>query len=450
MKTASWTILSLVATIWVGCTSCNDNGADSDKDAGRDTGTETDTGTSSDADSDTDVDSDTDADTDSDSDSDSDSDTETADSGVDGGSDQCLPSTGALKWQPLPQGEDCGAGCRRLTFGDMRPEYAVDGDFVATERVVKNEGPYEKWLALIIDTKRDCTTEYQYFFEGQATQNSSIHLDPDVLEKKVVYSVGASIGANSKSGILLIDAVSGKTTMATEIESSTTAPAYLWKLSLSSESIAYAHRVGPRTDYIYSLKLFDRATGNTTEFASGIERVFDVGLSGDNVIWRDGTSIATVFLHDFKTGETKNISPLDTAQIQPNIDGKRVVWADNRESAIAPWDYMSVDHADIYLYDIDAGTETRLTDGAWIQKEPDIFGDIVVWQDHRNCDEPQNRYDFSNIDIWMHDLKTGKQQPVTTREGSQEAPLISGTNVVYYEFLPEEGHGALFLQDIWP
>ncbi|MFO8071816.1 MAG: hypothetical protein R6V85_08070, partial [Polyangia bacterium] len=79
---------------------------------------------------------------------------------------------------------------------------------------------------------------------------------------------------------------------------------------------------------------------------------------------------------------------------------------------------------------------------------PDISGDRVVWQDYRACDQPNNVEDFSQVDIWMHDLATGEDHQITTLDGAETGPLIAGGKVFFFKRVPNEPLFALFVQEL--
>ena len=134
-------------------------------------------------------------------------------------------------------------------------------------------------------------------------------------------------------------------------------------------------------------------------------------------------------------------------QMTMRADDERIVWADLRDSETQdPLGYPVT--MDIYMHDIRAKQEVRITSGEWIQMAPDISGHRIVWQDHRSADNPKSQYDFSGRDIWMYDLETGQEHQITSFEGTEESPIIDGDIVVYLRFLPELGYPVLFMQDL--
>ena len=115
-------------------------------------------------------------------------------------------------------------------------------------------------------------------------------------------------------------------------------------------------------------------------------------------------------------GETGAVAPVQVTtnqsdQISAAIDGERIVWVDGRHGG-----------ADIYLYDIAGGTETRVTDGNAIALWPEISGNRIVWEDSRS----------GTPEIWLYDTTTRTETPITNGTGGN-VPAIDGDTVVWLD-----------------
>jgi len=102
-------------------------------------------------------------------------------------------------------------------------------------------------------------------------------------------------------------------------------------------------------------------------------------IYGEKIVWEasnlsgDGTHI-----HVYDKGVIKRLTPQTATpfdQFHPAIYGNRVVVEDARESALH----------DVYVYDLVAGSETRLSPKsfAYSQLTPDIYENRIVWADTR-------------------------------------------------------------------
>ena len=104
-----------------------------------------------------------------------------------------------------------------------------------------------------------------------------------------------------------------------------------------------------------------------------------------------------------------------------------MVWTDYRR-ATKEDDYGS---ADIYMYDLSTGKESPVTTAAGEQSGPTTNGKVVVWLDRRKSPDP-TASDAS--DIYGYDLATRKEFAISTSSASKSDPSISGNLVVWAEY----------------
>jgi beta propeller repeat protein len=140
----------------------------------------------------------------------------------------------------------------------------------------------------------------------------------------------------------------------------------------------------------------------------------------------DETANTDIFLFDIATGKTKQITSNKAGQVSPKIWGDYIVWEDNRNDSIKDknpeWD--------IYLYNISSGEEKLITKAPGIHTNPSINDNKVVWEDGRNFkgkkelrwggNVPEN-----NTDIYMYDIKTGKEEAIAAGALQECNPTIS-------------------------
>ena len=77
------------------------------------------------------------------------------------------------------------------------------------------------------------------------------------------------------------------------------------------------------------------------------------------------------------------------------------------------WEDRRID-LDIYGYNLSTGEEFQIAAGPSGQGNPAIYGEIVVWDDHRN----------GNWDIYGYNLSTGEEFQITTDSSDQGLPAI--------------------------
>ncbi len=179
-------------------------------------------------------------------------------------------------------------------------------------------------------------------------------------------------------------------------------------------------------DGTYAIGMFDLATGNETVATSGSYELKLPAVSGGRVVWQETThdfspyySFQKVFFNDTATGAEWRSVNSQSNQENPDIDGNYIVYHDNRNSF---WEVVVYyENWDIYLYNLDTQTESRITDrdtnpyNTWGQYNPAISGSRIVYQDDRN----------GNWDIYLAELSYSVPPMTTPTPGPQSVPSPS-------------------------
>ncbi len=158
-----------------------------------------------------------------------------------------------------------------------------------------------------------------------------------------------------------------------------------------------------------------------TTGTSGSDQTFPA-ISGNWIVWKDsrhdeGPGTRDIYAYNIETGTELRISEPESYSDRPAISGNVIVW-ENLSS--------SEDDHDIYAYNLSSGKYTRVTDDPDnLQQYPSISGNLVVWQDYRKGDS----------DIYLLDLSDGTEQLLAAgpAESWQEYPSISGNLVVWQD-----------------
>jgi beta propeller repeat protein len=117
------------------------------------------------------------------------------------------------------------------------------------------------------------------------------------------------------------------------------------------------------------------------------------------------------------------ISYIEKDQQNPAIWGNIVVWQDN---FMGNWDIYAADISDFEMLrqaDPNNVVEFVISTNEFSQTNPDIDGNIIIWQDNRN----------NNWDIFGYNLTTRKEFQITDDSHDQTNPAISGSVVVWQD-----------------
>ena len=177
-----------------------------------------------------------------------------------------------------------------------------------------------------------------------------------------------------------------------------------WPL-LNEDFVLY--HFSPEGTYSDELQLMERATGAVTVLSptSGASEGHSLGeryaawvaLPPGTPYWNKD-----VYVYDLETGtETHLLSTATGLAYQTDVSGSRVVWMDDRHG---DWD--------INLYDAETGQERLLTDNPYEQMSPRILGNLVTWSDYRYAHGSNDAW--CPYDLVVHDLETGVSRRVTT------------------------------------
>ncbi len=168
--------------------------------------------------------------------------------------------------------------------------------------------------------------------------------------------------------------------------------------------------------------------------------------SGRHIVWtqRDGSDWTDfqIILYDDSTKTQRRIAPTAHAQWQPRIDGERIVWLDNRNDPTH--NYLNPRNVDIYTHDLTTGKTTAVCTDPGRQDHVDVGGDWVVWHDYRNG---KDGVSGKEIDIYAKNLATGREYRVTDAPGIEAYPRVDGDRLFYRKSAADK-QLALFMVDL--
>lgn len=152
---------------------------------------------------------------------------------------------------------------------------------------------------------------------------------------------------------------------------------------------------------------------------------------GDWLVWVDARR-SDIYLHSISAGDGFYLTNDRYVQRNPAISGNIVVWEDYREGG-----------AEIFAYDIDTGVTRKLSDGAGNHQKPSVHGRLVAWQTDRD-----NMHDIVAVD-----LKNGTPRLVTQTRDRESDVLVLDGNIYYrtFRFNVWDIHGHEFATNrTWP
>ena len=168
---------------------------------------------------------------------------------------------------------------------------------------------------------------------------------------------------------------------------------------------------------------------------------------GNNLVCTDTTDTPDdITAYDLDTKQPFPVTDDNDYQIFPRIHGDRVVWQDFRLGEGEPTG--SWEHCAIFMNDLSSDEVTQVTDGAAIAAYPDVHGDVVVWQDYRHCDDPQDKSDFDNVEIYGYNLANEIEARITDLPGRPKVhPRVWGDRV-FVDMQTLEAGNAIFVFDL--
>ncbi|MGE5416883.1 MAG: S8 family serine peptidase [Acidobacteriota bacterium] len=146
-------------------------------------------------------------------------------------------------------------------------------------------------------------------------------------------------------------------------------------------------------------------------------------ISLNRVVWED---MGNIYLYDFNTGETRQITDDTNNQSYPQTYGSKVIWQDDRNGGL-----------DVFMFDLDTGTETRIssqtvTDAVAPDINARISRNMVVW--------------LNGTQICVYNLTSGQERQITIGTASKSNLSLYGNMIAYED--ARETSKAVFLYDL--
>ena len=421
--------IALMSLLLAGCASCS---AGEEQDAGPnsaelDADQEADVAPDGDADGDADH-NDSDVDTEADVESDADADEDADDDG--------LPPPVAMELVEVPrdrEGLDCGPGCRQVTFAApiFLNEYEMNESHLVYRSEVIPSPLFLVDLESGAEYELDACDDYfcsQPAIHGSMLSYSTKFHDDDILSWTLWrYELNAP-----ERHPLVRRRMTHRSRPLADVD-------------LNGEIVAWYD------SFVYPAGLYAMSIHGGEVIELTPKRCLCYGrpeLSGRQVVFDSThTGPMDIWLVDVDTREQEHLVDHRAPQFDPAFDGRWVVWTDGRnDPSASPYDHRR--NPDIYGMELTGRTVEPLCTHPAVQLYPDVRDGLVVWEDFRNAEDPNNAWSTrANTDVYLLDLETRREVQVTSLPGPERRPRVFGRRVF---FVAEDriGQTAVFMIDL--
>lgn len=369
-----------------------------------------------------------------------------------GGPDTVPPACGGsrtLKPVAVKRGKGipCGKGCQQVTFGDSPNEYDVFGNLL----VYSGGGGIDRSVYMV-----DLAKDEEWLVHKPAYPKRPACNTVATDGTRLAYSCTISpIPGDYNDPIQIYDPT-------TKIEQDLRC----WKIDVNkghSPAWIGLGQQGIVVDMSFKSQstldahFYRFSDDSFTNISQRFGGVYNTRISGDNIVWFQtwdwgAPPYTQIVLYNTHTKKKRFLAPFAGNQYNPRIRGSKVVWVDNRNS---PGNHGDLGNSDIYVHDLKTGKTTAACTHKAQQDLPDVEDDRVVWMDWRN-NKPTPTPKFMgsqrlNSDIYMKDLKTGKEIQITAfaAKGYKDLELDPriDRNRVFFRMI-YQGGVAVFMIDL--
>lgn len=138
----------------------------------------------------------------------------------------------------------------------------------------------------------------------------------------------------------------------------------------------------------------------------------EIQISDNYLVWTDARD-KNIYACDLTNGTTTKVSSSGKAS-HPAVSSKYVAWQEN-----------GTNDSDIFYYDFKMKKTYLAVKNSDNQKNPDIYDDMIVYEDDRN----------DLTEIYEYDISTGNETRITkskySKDNNKENPQIYGNKVIY-------------------
>ncbi len=257
----------------------------------------------------------------------------------------------------------------------------------------------------------------QYAPDTRITTNSANQINPAISGPLIVYEDYR----NGDADIYMYNLTSQTETRITINNASQTAPEIdgnriVWQDNRNGNSDIYMYDLTNRTE-----RRITTTASNENPAISGTLIVYQKWITINNVLRK------AVYYYDLLAGTETQVSGEGNTNDNPAVSGTRIVWESSRTFELkSQWE--------VVYRDVSIPLSTWETSNPSNQQNPDIYGTFIVYQDDRNY--TINYMDLSVhhwSDIYLFNFDTQTETRLTSDTTNQINPAVNGNHVVYQD-----------------
>jgi len=133
-----------------------------------------------------------------------------------------------------------------------------------------------------------------------------------------------------------------------------------------------------------------------------------------------------IFVTDLTTGTSSAVSTSSNDERNPDISGNIVVWQSKGTNTGGKWQ--------IFAKNIDTDEQFWVKSSSNDQINPSVFGTYIVWQEYTGAADAETNYECYDYDIMGYDLSGNYYYQMTKTDQCECNPDISSNSVVYQKY----------------
>lgn len=152
-------------------------------------------------------------------------------------------------------------------------------------------------------------------------------------------------------------------------------------------------------------------------------------VDGNHAVWMQSVTSFDIFLYDFSTTATTNLTNNLSHQLYPKVSGDYIVWQED------------LGGVSITLYEISTSTTSTIVGGPNNKSWPCINGNSLVWMDNDGTSD--NIYYISDVTA-----PSPVQVPIANTTETEAVPFIDGNIIVWNQWSSADGEWDFYIHDL--